>query len=90
MAKGDLKCLIGIDVSPPLNEPRNGQRTIINPDTNGNHKLIVYLADHNYKDFDVSKGLAQHDHLMTAGDKILNLVGFIEPSKFKIIDEEEV
>ena len=89
LGKGDLMGLLAMDVSPSLNGPRNEKRVLMVPDSNGNHKMIGYLPDHNYKDFDTSKGIAQHDHFKTAVDKVQSLVGFIETSTIKPKEDEE-
>ncbi len=88
--QGDLAGNVAVDVSPPLQGPRHGQRLITNDDPNGNHRVIGYLSDHIYDNFSVENGLEQHEYFKSAGDKVHNLVGFIETSQITKQEEEDV
>ncbi len=90
LLEGNLLGNIALDVSPPLDGPRNEKRLIINYDLNGKPKVIGYLPNHNYDDFSVKNGLEKHEFFMTVGDKVQNLVGMIETTQAtKQEDEDE-
>lgn len=80
--EGKLLGNVAVDISPSSDGSRNQKRLIVNTEnTNGDHKVIGFLPDHNYKNFSQQNGLNQHDYHMTVGDKVQNLVGFIETSQ---------
>jgi len=86
--EGNLLGNSAVDVSPPSDGPRNAQRLIIKNDKNGNPKVIGYLQTHDYDNFSEQKGIEQHKYYKTVGEKVQNLVAFIETTS-KAKQEEE-
>ena len=87
--EGNLLGNSAVDVSPPSDGPRNAQRLIINNDQNGNPKVIGYLRTHDYDNFSEQKGIEQHKYYKTVGEKVQNLVTFIETTSKAKKEEED-
>ena len=78
---GKLLGHLAVDVSPSPDGPRNAQRLLVKYDQSGNHKVVGYLATHDYDDFNVQNGIEQHECYKTDCDiskKAHKLVGFIK------------